>query len=229
MSHPKGTFCWADLSSTDLEAAKAFYGRVLGWSYRERPTSQGAYWLAVRDDAVVAGVYRGEADRWNSYVALDSADDVPAEHVVMGPFEVEGIARIVVFKDPGGAVLCGWEPRGLDGAERLTAPGALCWNELETDEPEAVKRFYADLLGWTYDGETIMVGDRPNGAIRTTGQEPAWGACFAVDDLEAALEDVAKVVVPPTEMAGLGTYAVAADPQGAVFALYAGRLEPRGD
>ena len=30
-SYAPGTFCWADLGTTDVEAATAFYGDVFGW------------------------------------------------------------------------------------------------------------------------------------------------------------------------------------------------------
>src|SRR5436305_445089 len=32
-----------------------------------------------------------------------------------------------------------------------TAPGSFCWFELGTTDPEAAKRFYSGLFGWTAD------------------------------------------------------------------------------
>jgi len=34
-SYPPGTFSWVDLQTTDPDAAKSFYGDLLGWTYED--------------------------------------------------------------------------------------------------------------------------------------------------------------------------------------------------
>ena len=34
-SYESGTFCWVDLATTDAEGAKAFYGDLFGWEFRD--------------------------------------------------------------------------------------------------------------------------------------------------------------------------------------------------
>lgn len=35
---PAGFPCWTDLMAPDVDAAKEFYGSVLGWTYSRPPT-----------------------------------------------------------------------------------------------------------------------------------------------------------------------------------------------
>jgi hypothetical protein len=77
----------------------------------------------------------------------------------------------------------------------------------------------------------IANGDRSNGGIRPPmpeGTPPFWLVYFATEDLDAALAKVSdlggNVLMGNTDI-GVARIAVAQDPQGAVFALYAGRLD----
>ena len=36
--------------------------------------------------------------------------------------------------------------------------GKFCWNELNTRNPEREKKFYADTLGWSYEGMPMDEG-----------------------------------------------------------------------
>jgi hypothetical protein len=60
------------------------------------------------------------------------------------------------------------------------------------------------------------------------GTPPFWMVYFATEDLDAALAKVSdlggNVLVGNTDI-GVARIAVAQDPQGAVFALYAGHLD----
>jgi predicted enzyme related to lactoylglutathione lyase len=57
--------------------------------------------------------------------------------------------RMAVVADPEGAALCVWQAREHRGARVVNEPGALNFNVLNTREPEAAKRFYGELFGWT--------------------------------------------------------------------------------
>ena len=45
-----GTFCWTDLTTTDQEAAKAFYGELFGWEPDDRPVDEDTYYSMMRLD-----------------------------------------------------------------------------------------------------------------------------------------------------------------------------------
>ena len=76
-SYSPGTFCWADLATPDVESAKAFYGRLLGWEF-ERLESGDApdYIIARRDGARVAALHEAtdQPPHWNNYVSVEDAD-----------------------------------------------------------------------------------------------------------------------------------------------------------
>jgi predicted enzyme related to lactoylglutathione lyase len=188
---------------------------------------------------------------WNSYVTVESADDTIARveelggNVIEEAFDVMSAGRMGLFADPTGALLCVWEPRDNIGAGRVNDVGCLTWNELGTSDPETAAKFYGDLFGWTYNEQdmggdelyrTIMNGERMNGGIRRQGPmeqgvPPNWLPYFTVEDADRSAEVVSahggRVIAPPMTLPTPNEprIAVFADPQGAVFAVFAGPTE----
>jgi len=250
-----GTFCWADVTTTDQEGAKAFYGGLFGWEAEDMPVGDGSFYSMMRlGETTVAAIARqppqqreaGVPPMWNSYVSVESADAAADKAkdlggaVHAGPFDVMEAGRMAVIQDPQGAFVLAWQPHKHFGAELVNAPGALSWNELGTTDLEAAGSFYGGLFGWTTepfgDGPapymTIKNGDAYNGGMReldSDGTPPHWLVYFGTDDVEATLANVEKLggqkLSGPIDMqtAKIG---IARDPQGAVFALYAGQFEP---
>lgn len=258
-SYEHGTFSWVDHASPDPEAAKRFYAAVFDWDYDDRPVGEGVvYSMALRDGKAVAAIgpqVQAERERdvpahWNNYVTVRDLDDVSSRVEALGgrleapPFEVMDAGRMAVVLDPGGAHLCLWEARANPGAALVNAPGALCWNEVATRDPEAAQRFYSGLLGWSFAEIagipdmrywTILNGERANGGMRLLGDEvpaetpPHWLAYFAVEEVETSARKAAdaggQVLVPKTGANEGNWFAVIADPAGAVFAIFEGRLD----
>jgi predicted enzyme related to lactoylglutathione lyase len=54
---------------------------------------------------------------------------------------------------------------------------------------------------------------------------PHWRACFTVESTETVRELGGKVLVEPVEI-GDGSLAAVLDPQGALFTLFAGEVDP---
>src|SRR4051812_49239985 len=156
-SYAPGTFSWAELATSDAEAAKTFYTALFGWDYDDQPIGDGpVYSMAQRDGKSVAALFDSEQPpHWNCYVTVESADAAAARagelgaNVMAPPFDVFTAGRMTVISDPTGAVLSLWEPRDSIGAYRVNEPGALTWNDLLTPDPAASAQFYGDLLGWT--------------------------------------------------------------------------------
>ncbi|MCW2654360.1 MAG: hypothetical protein JWR32_5336 [Mycobacterium sp.] len=117
--------------------------------------------------------------------------------------------------------------------------GTPCWVDLQTTDQDAAKRFYASLLGWSYDdqpmpqggvysmatvkGETVAaIAPMPPGA--PAGMPPMWNTYLAVRDVDAAVEKVGpaggQVLMPPTDIGDAGRMAFVADPTGAVAGLW---------
>lgn len=53
---PEGAPCWVDAMFTDVEAAKEFYGDVLGWTFGEASSEYGNYTQAYSGGKAVAAV-----------------------------------------------------------------------------------------------------------------------------------------------------------------------------
>ncbi|HSZ13222.1 MAG TPA: VOC family protein [Solirubrobacteraceae bacterium] len=249
-----GTFCWSELSTSDQDGAKAFYAGLLGWQADDRPVGEGSYYSMQLIDgkpvAAIAGQPQQQRDAgvpplWNSYVSVDDADAVAARAKELGaavhapPFDVMTVGRMAVIQDPQGAYFMLWQPRDHIGASLVNAPGALVWNELQSPDLDASSAFYADLFGWKIEQFagmqdaylSIKNGDANNGGMRelTPPSPPNWLTYFGVQDIDAALVRLSEL--GGTNLAGpidiqIAKIAVVADPQGAVFALYAGELEP---
>lgn len=250
-----GTFSWVDLNTTDQDGAKSFYSSLFGWEITDMPVDeQTSYSMAAIGGKWVAAIARqpqqqrdaGVPPSWNVYVTVEDVDAAAARAGELGatvhapPFDVMEAGRMAVVQDPQGAWFMLWQATGHIGAGLVNAPGALSWNELGTPDIDAAAKFYGDLLGWT--ASPMNGGDMPylvistadghsNGGIRPPmppDTPPFWLTYFATDNIRGTVEKVGQlggnVFMEPTDI-GIATIAVVQDPQGAVFALYEGRLD----
>lgn len=243
--HAPGTFSWIDLSTSDTEGARAFYTGLFGWAYEDNEIPGGGTYTMLQKDGRYVGALvsaqPGQPTAWNSYVTVESADAAAAKAQELGgqvtgePFDVGEAGRMAAIHDPTGAVLSAWEPRDAIGAGVVNEPGALTLNQLNTSDPARLREFYEGLLGWRFEevagGETpywgIYNGDRLNGGMMEQPPD-TWLVYFGSesvdDDADRIRELGGQVLVPPMPVPG-GRILVAADPQGAVFALLAGRFD----
>jgi uncharacterized protein len=249
-SYAPGTFSWTDLATTDPERAKAFYQGLFGWEAEDVPAGAAPYTMLRIGGRDVAALYgRGDIQHpaWLSYVTVEGADAAAARTADLGgqvlqePFDVFDSGRMALLQDPTGAVFAVWQPRASIGATLVNDPGAMCLNQLETTDLEAAQRFYGELFGWRaeragtdeveywglYNGDTLngTMLQRPPGADGPSH----WLVYFTVQDADAAAERIGElggeVLLAPLPIPA-GRIAVARDPQGAVFALFEGEVDP---
>src|SRR5262245_19355930 len=189
-SYPVGTFCFPELNTRDVEAAKRFYGAVLGWTAFDVPSAQGSYTLARVNGKDVAGIHLSSRDRpsWLHYVAVESADRFAARAAELGgtvevaPFDVPGVGRMAMIRDPAEACFALWQATGMIGARLADEPGAPAWYELVTHDIERATRYYEALFGWTAPEKNIAevgpysvarIGERQVGGLMSIRKE--WG------------------------------------------------------
>ena len=191
---------------------------------------------------------------WLSYVTVEDADASAARakelgaNVISEPFDVMTFGRMAVLQDPTGAVFAIWEPRESIGSQVVNDAGAFTMNQLNTTDTEAAESFYGDLFGWRAERQTelgdtegaqfwgIFNGERLNGGMMVleegladAGVPSHWLVYFTVADLDQAVAKIgehpgANVMVPPTEIPA-GRFAVAHDPQHAMFAVFEGEVD----
>ena len=121
------------------------------------------------------------------------------------------------------------------GAAVVDQVGAMCWNELATTDVDRAKRFFGELVGWTYKTDdarytTIAKAGRRIGGIHRITEaeqdgEPRWLTYFMVeraDDTIRKAEQLGGQSVEPSRETGVGRSAVIADPQAARFGVLQG-------
>src|SRR3954447_3233553 len=245
-SHAPGTFSWVGLATTDVDGAKAFYGTLLGWEFEDMPVPDSPpYSMATIGGRTVAALYPKRDDQappaWLSYVTVDHADATAARVAELGgtalsePFDVLEAGRMAVLQDPTGAVFAIWQAKQSIGAQLVNDVGSLTMNQLNTPDPDAAQAFYGELFGWTFQqvaaGEQAFWGinnrDRLNGGMMRA-EPPHWLAYFTIADIDASAARIGelggRVLVGPVPIPA-GRIVVAADPQGAAFALFEGRVD----
>jgi uncharacterized protein len=241
-SHPPGTLSWTDLAVSDVDAAKRFYGELLGWEYDDQPIGDGmVYSLAKLRGLEAAALFtaREQPPHWNLYVTVASADDAAARAreaggtILAEPFDVFDAGRMTTVQDPTGGVVSAWEARQSIGARIVNEPGAFTWADLVTPDPGAAARFYGDWLGWTTEEmpgaqgyRVVRNGDRSNGGMVARPDAQAhWMPYFGTQDLDAArsrAEELgARTLVGPASVPA-GSFVVMSDTQGAIVAFWGG-------
>jgi uncharacterized protein len=246
-SYIQGTPNWVDLQTTDQNAAKDFYARLFGWTYDDQPMPPDAvYSMAKLGEDNVAAIApqspelaaAGAPPMWNTYLAVDSADDAVAKveaaggQVAMAPFDVMEAGRMAFVLDPSGAAVAFWQAGQHIGASLVNEPGTIMWNELITTDPAAAA-FYEQVLGLTTSvmdmgaGEYTLFeanGQMVGGTIppQMPGTPNHWHVYFAVADADAAAAKITElggsILAEPFDTP-VGRIAVASDPQGAMFSI----------
>jgi hypothetical protein len=173
-----GTFSWAELSTTDTDGAKSFYGELFGWEAEDGEIPEeaggGVYTMLKLGGEQVAALQEQRADQrdagippnWFSYITVASADDAAAKakelggSIHMDAFDVLTAGRMAVLGDPTGAVFGVWQAGETIGATLVNDPGCLTSNELSTNDVERAARFYSDLFGWRISEADTQGGPR---------------------------------------------------------------------
>jgi uncharacterized protein len=163
--YPPGVPCWVDTAQPDPEAATAFYAGLFGWEFEDRmpADSPGRYFVAKLRDGDVAAVGSQPEEMpstpmWNTYVAVESADEATAKAkdaggtAVIEPFDVLDAGRMALLADREGAVFSVWEARSHFGARLVNEPGTWNFSELNTRDPAAAAAFYGAVFGWETTG-----------------------------------------------------------------------------
>ncbi len=243
-----GDIVWADLVTTDVATAVAFYTAVFGW---ERRTSGDPNYVELAlngklvcaiagfdDDDVAAG-----SARWLVSVSVADVDNTAGRFVESGgrileaPYDLPDRGRLAVVADDQGAMLILLRATGGDPPRGKAAPGTWAWAELWTRDVEKAVAFYEQVIGYRAVRDEGDDGQPP--VVLTTGEEPQaiivqipweyvepnWLPYVLVADGRKTLEDIldagGSVLFTSDDVAeDSGTFAaIVSDPAGAVFAI----------
>jgi len=242
----QGRPVWHDLVTGDLEAAKRFYGGLLGWTFRDFSVREGKYALASLDGKPVAGILQPEkrevnVSQWVTYFSVPDVDSAAAAgeragaKVVVPPRDIANQGRAALLVDPQGAPVALARLKGGDPAPAPPPMHGWLWVDLWTPDADASAAFYGGLLGLQrstveVEGAPHIVlgrGDRAYaGMIRIPQPEirPNWLPILRVEDARAAAEHAVQLggrvlLAPRPELRG-GKVAIVADPTGAAVAVH---------
>ncbi|MFE3902124.1 VOC family protein [Streptomyces sp. NPDC059153] len=245
--HPEGTPCWADAMFPDLDGAKSFYGDVLGWTFGESSSEFGDYTQAYADGKAVAAVVppmpgQEGHSAWYLYLASPDAAATAAKirenggETLMDPMEVGEFGTMLLARDPSGVVFGVWQAGSHEGFESQGVPGAFCWAEVFTREPEKSDAFFSAVFPYSMvkmeddavDFRMFNLGDKTVMGRMKMGDEfppevpPHMNVYFTVADCDAAVakatERGAILRFGPMTMP-FGRFAALTDPQGAAFSV----------
>lgn len=222
------------------------------FAHKPMPGDVGVYVMITKGGKDVGGMYditavpnmpEGVPPHWMPYIRVNDVDGVLAaaqEHgggMTFPAMDVPDVGRMAGMRDPHGAAVSLFRPAGAPGAPLCgTDAGAFTWWELATPDIAAAKAFYTAILPWTSQDmemgpskySMMMLPDCPAGGMLEMTKEwagipPHWMSYIAVDDCDAACEQVkelgGKVCFGPFDIPSVGRNAVINDPQGAAVSL----------
>ena len=115
--------------------------------------------------------------------------------------------------------------------------GTFIWNELATNHVEEARRFFADVLGWSYQemdfgtgvyivavsGDDVVGGIVKMDELQLEGVPPHWAAYIKVQDVDETVDRVGRaggrIVRAPFDVSTVGRIALIADPGGAIVGI----------
>lgn len=122
--------------------------------------------------------------------------------------------------------------------------GRFVWYELMTTDVEGAKAFYGEVVGWrtrpapgAVDYTLFCIGEdgvaglmqQPD-QVKKMGAPPMWLGYLGTDNVERTAKQVValggKQLLAAQDIPEVGRFAVVADPQGAVFALFQPQPKP---
>lgn len=245
---PEGMPCWADAMFTDVEGAKTFYGEVLGWTFGEASSEYGNYTQAYVNGKAVAAVVppmpgQEEQPQWCLYFASPDAAATVGRirdnggELVMDPMQVGDFGTMCLARDPGGVVFGVWQAGSHEGFEApMEQPGAFCWAEVFTRDPEKSDAFFPAVFPYTaqqMDDNGIdfrifnLSGNPVLGRMKMTEDfppdvPPYINLYFSVthcDDAVATATKLGGILRFGPMDSPFGRFAALSDPQGASFSV----------
>jgi uncharacterized protein len=213
----RGRFVWYDLMTTDVDAAKAFYSDVVGWTTAPWGDGPMPYTMWMAGETPIGGVMAlsdamragGAPPHWMAYICVPDADASAAQTVSLGGkivvpgFDIKDVGRIVICSDPQGGAFAVYTPSGeAPGHDGPASLHEFSWHELMTTDHPAAFGFYSTLFGWQKAGDFDMgpmgtyqmfsrADGMPIGGMMKMPAEqpfPAWFYYVCVDDVHAGIE-----------------------------------------
>lgn len=115
-------FVHAELNTTDVDKAKAFYGELFDWKLEDIPMDEGMIYTMIGVGEGTGGgmmkqMMPGAPSAWMSYVGVDDIQAATKKANSLGGTilkdvtEVKGMGWLSILTDPTGALIGLWQPK----------------------------------------------------------------------------------------------------------------------
>jgi len=237
-----GRFVWHELVTSDIEAARRFYGELVGWHFERDCSAPQPYMHLTQNGQRVGAMVQRPGPHvpphvlgFVSVLDLDGVLEHARTHraaVLVPPLHTP-IGPAAVLQDPQGAVLglC----RAIDGAAPVPQTpqvGSFCWSQLNTSDAQRAAAFYSNVFSWHNDPHDAIEGRsaftqgtrRLAGLVQATqGTFAHWLTYLSVDNLERARvltrQLGGSIMIETTDLAGIGQAVVVQDSVGTIIGL----------
>ncbi len=237
-----GDFCWFNMLTPHPDAARAFFGSLLGWTYVEMPGMGHRVQVGGSD---VGGLYDvngpntppGTRPEIGLMVKVDDADATCKKVIELGgtsnpAFDIMNAGRMAVCADPTGAKFDLWQPKQMAGFDvDSRVHGSPTWFESLTSDMGRATTFYSQLFGWT--SRLVPMGPMNYTTFANGGEDMAgmmaitpemgvmpshWGTYFTVTNAdESARQTVdlgGTLMMPVQVIQSIGRFCGVISPQG---------------
>lgn len=247
INNQSGRIIWHELLTSDVEAAKGFYGELFGWKNRTVDMGPMKYTLLSVGDKDIGGLMQAQkgSPRWLSYAAVADVDaavktaKAEGATIEFDAMTVPTVGRFATVKHAAGGEIAPMTPE--TAAPELDGPpavGSFCWDELVSQDPAKASQFLTKVFGYASEekdmgpmGKYTLLkrGDKQAAGIMKAMQPKvpsAWLGYVLVTDLDASHKKAQKLggteIVPEISVPNLGRFTVVADKQGAMIGLFQG-------
>lgn len=124
MNQPKlGEFCWTELATSNVQAAKDFYGKVFGWQFVDQSMGDTTYTMIKLNDQSFGGIWAIPKDKegqipshWMSYILVEDVEKSLEKALKNGAAVMKPVTRagdmglFAIITDPTGASIALWQP-----------------------------------------------------------------------------------------------------------------------
>jgi predicted enzyme related to lactoylglutathione lyase len=240
----RGRFVWHELMTTDVNAAVAYYQKVVGWKTQPWQTDSN-YLMWVAKSGPIGGVAAlpaaDAAPYWLHYIGTPDIDATVRDaeqlggHIVVPITNIANGGRYAVLADPQGGKFGVYWSAGATTPVGQPQPGEFAWHELATTDYQVAFNFYQALFGWQKTDQLDMGemgvyfmfgmnGHSIGGIYNKRPDTAASWCCYALvaDAIKAAKLAAklgGKVCNGPMQVPGGNWIAQLADPQGAMHAV----------